>query len=163
MKRINIKDGINSYQVKGFTLMEAVLAMMLSSLLVLLALSAIRYYTLLFADIQSRGETQSEIRMLQNALDEDARQSEQIKFNEELIFIGPQEVIYQFQDEMIIRIQDLSVDTFSVDYRYPQIQFSKQIPGLIEKLTIRCLNEKAVFPVNIIKEYPLGLKTEMNY
>ena len=143
--------------------MEAVLAMMLSSLLVLLALSAIRYYTLLFADIQSRGETQSEIRMLQNALDEDARQSEQIKFNEELIFIGPQEVIYQFQDEMIMRIQDLSVDTFSVDYRYPQIQFSKQIPGLIEKLTIRCLNEKAVFPVNIIKEYPLGLKTEMNY
>jgi prepilin-type N-terminal cleavage/methylation domain-containing protein len=152
------------YRLRGFTLLEAIIVMLISSLLVLFALAGIRYYSVLFVNIQDRSEVQTDIRMLQNALNDDVRQNEKIEYDEDLIFISYTEnVRYQFDDNRIVRIQELISDTFKLKYQEPAIKFSKRVPGLVEEVTIRCVNEDEMFPVNVTKQYPVGLKMQKDF
>jgi hypothetical protein len=92
---------------------------------------------------------------------EDFRKSRKIVHDRNLICQQyGREVVYRFEKEGIIRQAGQIPDTFKLKYSIPVIEYSKDIPSLVGELTLECFNNEVKFPVNVIKQYPLGNKFE---
>jgi len=159
MKRIGVS--MICFKVKGFTVMEAIIALALTGLLSLLVFAGLRYYHRLFINIQAVGYAQTEINLFQQSLQNDASMAERIIFDNDVIFSVPSGVVvYRFTDKGIIRNSDLSTDTFKIKCLQPEIIWSNNMSDLVGGISIICFNSDMEFPVSIIKEYPPGLQTE---
>ena len=148
-------------RLKGFTILEAIISMVLTSLLVLLALAAIRYYQRLFWNVQRTGTTQTEINLFHTALNQDMQRALKVVFDSDLVCLsGDREVRYQFLKEKIVRNSMLAIDTFHIKYTPPLILPSPEVNDLVGQITVGCYNGEALYPVCVIKKYPLGLQFE---
>jgi Tfp pilus assembly protein FimT len=154
MKISNLIDN----RIKGFTVLEAVISMVLTGLIVLLAYAGIRYYHQLFFSITQVGEKQTEINLLHNALLTDTEKAEQVVFNTKLEFISNHGITsYEFSKHFLVRNTAISIDTFFIDHKPPKIVFSEVKVDLVKLISLECLNKEMVYTITIGKDYPLGL------
>ena len=145
--------------VSGFTLLEAIIALTLTSLLTLLVFAGIRFYHNLFVKIQRTGEVQTAINQLQTVLRNDTEKSKELFFDEFLYCSNEDGTInYMFLENAIVRNSDISSDTFRINYRQPEFVYSERLENMITGITIPCYNEELVFMVSVIKKYPCGLE-----
>ena len=148
-------------RISGFTLLEAIIALTLTSLLTLLVFAGIRFYHNLFVKIRHTGEVQTAINQLQTVLRNDTEKSKELFFDEFLYCNNEYGTInYMFLENAIVRNTEISSDTFRINYRQPEFVYSERLENMITGITIPCYNEELVFMVSAIKKYPWGLEFE---
>lgn len=162
MSQINSKCTTLFFRkVKGFTIMETLIALALTGLISLLVFAGIRYYHRLFSMIKLAGQTQTEINLLQQALQNDFSKAKEVFYEDGIICNNVAGVVaYRFVEDGIVRLYDFKPDTFHLKYQQPEIIMAAGLDHLIGEVNIVCYNEDLQFPVSAIKEYPIGLITE---
>ncbi|MBR8534935.1 hypothetical protein KDU71_05130 [Carboxylicivirga sediminis] len=144
--------------VKGFTVLEAVIAMVLTGLVVLFAYAGVRYYYQLFHSVTVVGHTQTEINLLHTALASDMDKAEQVIYSTTLDCISNGEVVsYAFMKDYLLRQSAIAADTFRIQHRPPQVIASKKSSELVGQISFDCINHEMVYLISVSKDYPVGI------
>lgn len=150
-----------SFKVRGFTIFEALIGLALTGLVSLLVFAGISYYHRLFSTILLTGHTQTEITLLQQAIENDLANAEEVFYEDGLLCSSVSgAVAYRFIEEGIVRLDSFDPDTFKI--KHQPAEFS-MVPGqdrLINLVSIVCYNGDLQFVVSGIKEYPVGITVE---
>ncbi len=153
--------GLCSAKVRGFTIMEALIGLALTGLVSLLVFAGIRYYHRLFSTILLTGHTQTEINLLQQAIENDFAKAKEVFYEDGIkCSSATGAVAYRFVEEGIVRLDSFEPDTFKL--KHQPVEFS-MVPGqdrLINLVSIVCYNGDLQFVVSGIKEYPVGIIIE---
>ncbi len=157
MNRNSVK--IFKVQIRGFTVQETIIAMVLTGLISVLTFSAIRYYYRLFSNVVQVGNNQSNINQLQQVLSNDMENAEKVLFETGLVCqINEQNIRYNFMPEKIVRETVLATDTFYIEHEKPTIRYSTNSPDLVSFISFVCKNDDLLIPVCVHKKYPLILQ-----
>lgn len=148
-------------KVKGFTIMEALIALVLTGLVSLLVFAGIRYYHRLFLTIQLTGHTQTEINLLQQALQNDFANAGEVYYENDIMCINESGIVaYRFIEEGIVRLNGFNPDTFKLKYQPVELSMVTGQDRLINLVSFVCYNGDLQFPVSAFKEYPVGSFTK---
>lgn len=147
--------------IKGFTVIEVIIGMILTGLVVVFALSAIGYYNGFFFKMTESGRQQNEINLFQVALISDMMKAEKVLFNDGLVCQGTlSSVVYGFDNKNIVRTTEVSSDTFFIRHNTPVVESSLVSSELISQISIECFNDELLIIVSASKKYPFGLTFE---
>lgn len=148
-------------KVKGFTIMEALIALALTGLVSLLVFAGIRYYHRLFMTIQLTGHIQTEINLLQQALQNDFAKAWEVYYEDGIMCSNESGgVAYRFIEEGVVRLDGFKPDTFKLKYQPAELSMVTGQDRLINLVSFVCYNGDLQFPVSAIKKYPVGLITK---
>lgn len=158
MKRQGIHPGARC--LKGFTLVEMLIAMALTALIVMFGMAVISHFILVFHSVQRTNDDQSSVVQLYRLLKRDIDRADQVTWDESLHCVHPlSEVGYYFDKEQVIRQSGEQIDTFHIRSQVNDIGWF-QNTGLVNRLAIDLFNRELVFPVTIVKQYSSGLIPE---
>lgn len=145
--------------IKGFTILEAIIAMMLTSMLAVLVISGIGFYQKMFGVVVESGEKQREIDLFYQSFKTDLSKSRVVNYEGEIImnFDDGTSVFYQFHENMIVKSSVVTVDTFFISSSLGEIRMLNNSEELTEFVEIQCLNGNLVFPLSFLKTYPAGI------
>lgn len=149
------KQGLKT--LRGFTILEAVIAMVLTGLLVVLAMGSIRYYHRLFYGVTALGQGQSQMNLLYGALTSDMNTSSQVYYDSALRCVMDQQVVYyHFTEQYITRSNEVVTDTFHISCTTPVVHFTDGDQPFVENIEFQCTYNEIVLPISISKKYPIG-------
>lgn len=147
-------------RLKGFTLMELLIAMALTGLIMLLGMVTISHFMQLFNTIKKNNECQTAIVQLYEVVKHDVSMSDKVFWDEKMNCIrGDQIVSYQFAKEYIVRETSDYTDTLKIVSDQPDVSFLEETE-LVNHISIHCYNNGLLMPLDIIKNYPLGITLE---
>ncbi|GAO31956.1 PulJ/GspJ family protein [Geofilum rubicundum] len=144
--------------MKGFTIFEAVVAMMLTALLAILVIAGVGFYQRMFGVVIDSGDKQREINLFYFALSNDMEKADEVLFDGELQFVFDKNSVsfYEMEDDKIIRKVNFETDTFYVHGKIETVELVEGSEHLIGFIQVNCLNGELVFPVSVQKQYALG-------
>ncbi len=145
--------------MKGFTIMEVVIVMMLSALLAVLVISGLGFFQRVFGVVVKTGDAQNEINRLYFAMSNDIEKAEQVVFDGELqlVFDNKHLTTYEMTEDQIIRKTHNDTDTFNVGGIVEDIIIVDGSDHLVGFFQFSCFNGELKFPIFFHKEYPMGL------
>lgn len=148
-------------RVPGFTLVEQILIMALTTILILIGFTAVMNFQQLITKVRNNAQSDRDIYLFTNVLQNDFTRSENILWDGELKIKKPEEVIkYQFGKEYILRETEALTDTFKFYANDLSVVESEVNSGLVEELSFNLVSNAESYRKNFIKKYPEYIKWE---
>lgn len=146
-------------RIKGFTIQEIMIVMVITSLIATMVFSIIQYSYRFLNSVVKTGNAQSEINHLQQVLSVDFLRADEINFDNMLVCkFYLESATYQFNPNCIIRRSLNSVDSFKIAYTLPTVGYCND--KLVNSFELKCLNNEVEFRVSAIKKYPFKMNLE---
>lgn len=150
-------------RLNGFTLMEQIVVLALTSLLTLIGYTAIMNFQQLTRKIRNNAEQDRTIYLLSTTLENDFKNSESVNWNEGLEFHGLSEPVgYTFEKQSVLRKSSASVDTFRLvisDIAWTKLSAQSD---LINAFSFVINSESEAYRFSFFKEYPEYKLWEIN-
>lgn len=144
--------------VEGFTVLEAIVAMVLTGIVVSIAVVAILFYTHFFKRAAHLSEVQRSVHLFQLVLAEDVQCAEILYWDSELICQKQEYVVsYEFHESFILRSTEELVDTFRLAHEMPELKFCTGKDGLVEYVRVVCSYDGLAIPVSASKAHSVGI------
>lgn len=143
-------------RVEGFTVMEIMVTMVISSIVVLTAFEFYNIFNKLLLKKNNTMESGKEILQFYNALENDSRRAISIELSAVgLIMKNYDEdpVNYEFYDEFVIRNRNIVTDTFRVKVMNLN-SIKDKVSGFEKILTMELAVSNDTLPLFIEKSYP---------
>lgn len=140
-------------RIKGFTLIELTVAMLISGFAVAAALSAYLTIESYYYRLKDRNESVTEILLFQNVIKQDLRNADIIQYNNnKLIFTetNSNTIKYIFNDYEVLR-NKIGTDTFKVEAELLKVYTDDYNEKLVTGADIIILSEKIEIPINLRK------------
>lgn len=145
--------------IKGFTILEAVVAMMLTALLVTLVVTGLGFYQRTFIMLTDLGEQVREVNVFYGAMSNDMDRAEKVTYTGEMYleFSGSRFVSYEILEDKVIRTCELQTDTFFVCGQIEEMSLANDSSALLSFILLHFSIGELVYPVSFHKEYSSGL------
>ncbi|WP_169737685.1 pilus assembly FimT family protein [Prolixibacter bellariivorans] len=157
----NFKNGDSVVQeyihkkLKGFTLMEQLIAIALTSLLLLIGFTAVMNFNRLFRQIRLNAGEDRSVLLLETQLANDWQACNEARWDEQLTLKKAFSTItYQFEPEYIVRSYDMQSDTFRLSSRELNINEVSGTKGLVRTLSFQVPTTNEQYTIQLTKEYP---------
>lgn len=148
-------------KIPGFTLIEQILVLALTTILVLIAFTAVMNFQQLITKVRNNAQSDRNIYLFNNVLQNDFREAENIQWDGELTIKKPAEGIkYQFEKECILRETEASTDTFRFAANDLMVSAAEENNFLVEELSFNLVSDAESYRMNFIKKYPEYIKWE---
>jgi len=142
-------------RLKGFTLMEQIIAIALTSLLLLIGFTAVMNFNRLFRQIRLNANKDRSVLFLETQLTNDWHASNEIRWDDQLTLKKAFSTItYQFEPEYIVRSYDMQSDTFRLSSRELNIKEVTGTKGLVRTLSFQVPTTNEQYTIQLTKEYP---------
>ena len=106
---------LKTTHLKGFTIIELLVAMALTSIIMMLGMATISHFIRFFNEIKKNSERQTAIIQFYEVLNHDVNRSEKVFWDEKIICINTDQTIsYQFNKEFIVRSINQNYDTLRI-------------------------------------------------
>ena len=142
-------------KLKGFTLMEQLIAIALTSLLLLIGFTAVMNFNRLFRQIRLNAGEDRNVLLLETQLTNDWRMSNEVWWDDQLTLKKAfSTVTYQFGPEYIVRSYDMQSDTFRLGSRELNIGEVTGTKGLVRTLSFQMPTTNEQYTIQLTKDYP---------
>lgn len=151
--------------LEGFTLMEQILVLALTTILVLIGFTAVLNINRLMGKVRENAAIDRSIYLLNQVIDNDIRNAETLNWDGALRCkknIGP--VSYAFEDSCLLRISEEATDSFQFVTSGLEIKTYKDNPHLVEQITFILSSPNQEFRMSFFKPYPeFKIMEEINH
>lgn len=150
-----VRMDILTKSIKGFTLMEQILVLALTTILVLIGFTAVLNMNRMMDKVRKNASGDRNLYLLQQAMDQDVRNAESVSWDGILQCEKTNELIsYAFEDSLLLRISEATTDTFSFVTSDLEITAVKDNPHLVEYITFNLSAQHQAYKMSFFKEYP---------
>lgn len=151
-------------KIKGFTLLEAMVSLLISTLLVAFAFGLYLDFSKSYNQFDESNTRLYELMMFKNSLTSDWFKARVPKTKENFLLLKDQlkgtNVQYEFLDESIVRHKD-RLDTFQVGVRELKYNYLNKESNVLNRLDLEIESNKQKYTISLNKEY--DLKTKLKY
>ncbi|GET22015.1 hypothetical protein JCM18694_22610 [Prolixibacter denitrificans] len=135
--------------------MEQLIAIALTSLLLLIGFTAVMNFNRLFRGIRLNASEDRSVLLLETQLTNDWHTSNEIRWDDQLTLKKAFSTItYQFEPKYIVRSYDAHVDTFRLSNRELNIKEVTGIRGLVRTLSFQIPTTNEHYTIQLTKDYP---------
>lgn len=147
--------GLLKRRVEGFTVMEILVTMVISSIVVLTAFEFYNIFNKLLLKKNNTMESGKEMLQFFNVLDKDAAKAVSMELSASGLIMknyNDDPVRYVFYDDFVIRAMDIVSDTFRIKVMNLN-SIKDQVTGFDRILTMELVNKTDTFPLFMEKSY----------
>jgi prepilin-type N-terminal cleavage/methylation domain-containing protein len=157
--------GLKSYRskVQGFTLLEQIVVLALTSFVALIGFTALMNFQRLILRIQKNASADREVYQLNTALNNDFRNSLKVSWDGSLSISKPsQEIKYEFSGKYIIRETKEVLDSFRLSAIDINVSGLNRDESLVKSFSFIVKNGDQKYLLKFIKEYTENELWELN-
>ena len=148
-------QNLHRVKLSGFTLLEQIIVLALTTILVLIGFTSILNFQNLIAKIKEVSAKDRSIYLLHDALENDFRKSELIKWDGVLIIENAEGGIrYQFESTCLIRQTKIELDTFRFIANDIRVKAINENLKMVESISFNLSDNKQSYKMSLIKKYP---------
>jgi type II secretory pathway pseudopilin PulG len=142
-------------QLSGFTLLEQIIVLALTTILVLIGFTAILNFQQLMAKVRANAQKDRNVYLLQLALENDFRDAVTIGWEDGLNLEKDSGTVrYEFENTYLIRQATEKTDTFHFVTSDVSVSKVKDNEALVETIAFKVIDPIQSYKMTFFKEYP---------
>lgn len=142
-------------QLPGFTLLEQIIVLALTTILVLIGFTAILNFQQLMAKVRENAQKDRSVYLLQTALENDFRDAVSIGWEDGLnLKKDTGTVRYEFENTYLVRQTTEHTDTFHFETSELSLSRVKGNENLVETIAFKLSDPTQSYKMTFFKEYP---------
>ena len=147
-------------KLKAFTMIELMVAMIVSSIVIGIALTIYMNLNQYYLDFKEKGKMDSELLMLVSTFRSDMDKSYEVHGDNSdltLVFEAGKTINYSFEGNCVIRTKSEVTDTFYNKVQEIEVNYLDNENKYVNDILINIKQGEFVFPLHITKEYSRDL------
>lgn len=146
---------IKGFKLPGFTILEQIIVLALTTIIVLIGFTAVLNFKQLIANVRDNAQKDRSVYLLQLALENDFRDAESIGWDDGLSLEKTTGTVrYEFENSYVIRQTTEVTDTFHLAASEVTLSKVEGNEALVETIAFNLTDQIQTYKMSFFKEYP---------